>query len=47
MAPLFVDGAQVGRVVIWAGDRPFWRIVRQLGPTMAVIAAGVLGVGTR
>ena len=46
MAPLFVDGAQVGRVVIWAGDRPFWRIVRQLGPTMAVIAATVLGVGT-
>jgi signal transduction histidine kinase len=46
MAPLFVDGTQVGRVVIWAGDRPFWRIVRQLGPTMAVIAATVLGVGT-
>jgi signal transduction histidine kinase len=46
MAPLFVDGAQVGRVVIWAGDRPFWRIVRQLGPAMAVIGAAVLGVGT-
>jgi len=46
MAPLFVDDVQVGRVVIWAGDRPFWRIVRQLGPTMAVIGAGVLGVGT-
>jgi signal transduction histidine kinase len=46
MAPLFVDGAQAGRVVIWAGDRPFWRIVRQLGPTMAVIGAAVLGVGT-
>jgi len=46
MAPLFVDDAQVGRVVIWSGDRPFWRIVRQLGPTMAVIGATVLGVGT-
>jgi signal transduction histidine kinase len=46
MAPLFVNDAQVGRVVIWAGERPFWRIVRQLGPTMAVIAVTVLGVGT-
>jgi signal transduction histidine kinase len=46
MAPVFVDNAQVGRVVVWAGDRPFWRIVGQLGPTMAVISAGVLGVGT-
>jgi two-component system sensor histidine kinase BaeS len=44
--PLFVNDEQVGRVVIWAGDRPFWRIVRQMGPTMAVIGAGVLGVGT-
>jgi len=44
-APLFVNNAQVGRVVVWAGDRPFWRIVRQLGPTMAVIAAAVFGVG--
>jgi signal transduction histidine kinase len=46
MAPIFVDDVQVGRVVIWSGDRPFWRIVRQVGPTMAFIAAGVLGVGT-
>ena len=46
MVPLFVNGEQVGRVVIWAADRPFWRIVRQMGPTMAVIGAGVLGVGT-
>ena len=46
MAPLFVNGEQVGRVVIWADDRPFWRIVRQMGPTMAIIGAGVLGVGT-
>ena len=46
MAPLFVNGEQIGRVVVWAGDRPFWRIVRQMGPTMAVMGAGVLGVGT-
>jgi signal transduction histidine kinase len=46
MAPVFVDDAQVGRVIIWAEDRPFWRIVRQLGPAMAVIAATVLAVGT-
>ncbi len=46
MAPVFVNDAQVGRVIIWAGNRPFWRIVRQLGPTMAVIAAAVLAVGT-
>jgi signal transduction histidine kinase len=44
-APLFVNGVQAGRVVIWADDRPFWRTVKQLGPTMAVIGAGVFGVG--
>ena len=46
MAPLFVDGDLTGRVVIWEDDRPFWRIVRQLGPAMAVIGGGVLAVGT-
>ncbi len=45
-APLFVNDEQAGRVVIWAGDRPFWRIVRQMGPSMAIIGVGVLGVGT-
>lgn len=44
-APLFVNGTQAGRVVIWADDRPFWRTVKQLGPAMAVIGAGVFGVG--
>ncbi len=46
MAPLFVGGIPAGRVVIWADDQPFWRTVKQLGPTMSVVAAGVLGVGT-
>jgi signal transduction histidine kinase len=45
-APVFVNEAQVGRVVVWDGDRPFWRIVRRLGPTMAVIGGTVLAVGT-
>lgn len=45
-APLFVNDEQIGRVVIWADDRPFWRIVRQMSPTMAIIGAGVLSVGT-
>ena len=46
IVPLFVNDIQVGRVIIWAGDRPFWRIARQLGPTMTAIAAGILCVGT-
>ena len=46
MSPLFANGEQIGRVVIWADDRPFWRIVRQMAPAMTVIGAGVLGVGT-
>src|SRR5262245_27165992 len=35
MAPLFVNDEQIGRVVIRADDRPFWRIVRQMAPAMA------------
>ena len=46
MAPIFANGSQVGRVIIWTDDRPFLRTVKQLGPTMAVIAAGIFGVGT-
>jgi signal transduction histidine kinase len=45
-APVFVNDAQAGRVVVWGGERPFWRIVRRLGPTMAVIGGTVLAVGT-
>jgi two-component system OmpR family sensor kinase len=44
-APLFVDGVQAGRVIIWNEGRPFWRTVKQLGPTMAIIGMGVFGVG--
>jgi signal transduction histidine kinase len=46
VAPLFVNDAQAGRVIVWNGDRPFWRIARRLGPTMAVIGGTVLAVGT-
>jgi signal transduction histidine kinase len=45
-APVMMGGAQVGRVVVLAGDPPFSRVVRQLGPTMGLVAGGVLLVGT-
>jgi signal transduction histidine kinase len=45
-APIFVgDDIMVGRVVLLPGGPSFWRIVTRLGPTMAPVAAGVLGVG--
>src|SRR5688572_12196470 len=46
LAPVVINGAQVGRVVVIPGDPPFSRVVRQLGPTMGVVAGGVLMVGT-
>jgi signal transduction histidine kinase len=45
-APIIVNGAQVGRVAVIAGDPPFSRVLRQLGPTMGLVAGGVLLVGT-
>ena len=45
-APVLMNGQQVGRVVVSADDPPFSRVVRQLGPTMGVVAGGVLLVGT-
>ena len=35
----------VGRVMVLPGGPSFWRILTRLGPTMAPVAAGVLGVG--
>jgi signal transduction histidine kinase len=46
LAPVMVNGAQVGRVVVIPGDPPFSRVVRLLGPTMGLVAGGVLLVGT-
>jgi signal transduction histidine kinase len=43
-APIFVAGEPVGRVAVLAGP-PLTRIVRELGPTMAIVAAGVLAGG--
>src|SRR5687767_7722763 len=45
-APIIVNGAQIGRVAVIAGDPPFSRVLRQLGPTMGLVAGGVLLVGT-
>jgi two-component system sensor histidine kinase BaeS len=44
-ALVLVDGMPVGRVIILPGGPSFWRILTRLGPTMAPVAAGVLGVG--
>ena len=44
-APILVGGMPVGRVIVLQTSPSFWRIVTRLGPTMAPVAAGVLGVG--
>ena len=44
--PIFVAGEPVGRVVVLPGGPPFSRIVRQFGPTIALVATSVLVVGT-
>jgi HAMP domain-containing protein len=44
-APILVGGMPVGRVIVLPGGPSFWRILTRLGPTMAPVAAGVLGVG--
>ena len=43
---IMVGGMPVGRVVVLPGGPPFSRIVRLLGPTIALVAASVLIVGT-
>ncbi len=44
-APIVVGGMPIGRVIVLQGGPSFWRILTRLGPTMAPVAAGVLGVG--
>jgi signal transduction histidine kinase len=44
--PIFVSGEPVGRVVVLPGGPPFSRIVKQFGPTIALVATSVLVVGT-
>lgn len=43
-APIFVAGAPVGRVAVFAGP-PISRIARELGPTMGLVGGSVLAVG--
>ena len=45
VAPIVVAGMPVGRVAVLAGSPPFRRIVRELGPQMAVVAGAVLSLG--
>ncbi len=44
-ALVLVNSMPVGRVIVLPGGPSFWRILTRLGPTMAPVAAGVLGVG--
>ena len=44
-APVIVGDMPIGRVIVLPGGPSFWRILTRLGPTMAPVAAGVLGVG--
>lgn len=45
-APIRVAGATVGRVAVLPEPPPFSRVLRELGPTMGLVAGGVLLVGT-
>jgi signal transduction histidine kinase len=46
VAQIIVDGAPAGRVAVPGGRPRFARVVRQFGPTMGLVAGGVLLVGT-
>ena len=45
-APIVVGSTAVGRVVVLSDRPPFRRILRELGPMMALVAGGVLITGT-
>src|SRR5688500_16814679 len=44
-APILVNGATVGRVGVLPEAPPYSRVLRELGPEMALVAGGVLIVG--
>jgi two-component system OmpR family sensor kinase len=46
VAQVIVGGMPVGRVAVLGGRPGFMRVVRQFGPTMGLVAGGVLIVGT-
>jgi signal transduction histidine kinase len=45
VAPILVDGRPVGRVAVLPGAPPFTRVLLELGPTIAMVALGVLAAG--
>src|SRR5262245_21045458 len=45
-APILVSGEPVGRIVVLPGGPPFSRIVKQFGPTIGLVATGMLVIGT-
>lgn len=46
VAPIVAFGGIYGRVVVLPGRPPFTRVLRQYGPTLALVAGGVLLMGT-
>ena len=44
-APIVLDAAFVGDVLVLPGGPPFSRIARELGPTMGVVGGAVLAIG--
>lgn len=46
LAVVRVDGRVAGVVAVMAGPPPFSRVVRAMGPTMGLVAAAVLGLGS-
>jgi signal transduction histidine kinase len=46
VAAIMVAGMPVGRVAVLPGGPAFKRVLRELGPQMALVAGGVLGFGT-
>jgi two-component system, OmpR family, sensor kinase len=44
-APVMIDAAVAGDVVVLPGGPPFTRIARELGPTMGMVGGAVLAIG--
>ncbi len=45
-APILVNGEPVGRIVVLPGGPPFSRIIKRFGPTIGLVATGMLVIGT-
>ena len=46
IAAIIVAGMPVGRIAVMPGGPPYQRVLRELGPQMALVGGGVLGIGT-